>query len=81
MQADVPLLRRSHLLNNSLYFSPEFAAICQQSTDFHFPDLDKQFCMIQQNLEERQQKKLQKSGDHNETRNDEAFKTSTIEPG
>ena len=33
----------------------------QQSTDFHFPDLDKQFCIIQQNLE-KQQKRLQKSG-------------------
>ncbi len=41
-------------------FSVEFASICQRSTDFHFPDLDKQFCMIQQNLEERRKKKLQK---------------------
>ena len=59
----------------------EFAAICQQSTDFHFPDLDKQFCMIQQNLEKRQQKMLNKSGENTESRNDEAFKTSTIKSG
>ena len=37
--------------------------------------------MIQQNLEERRKRKLQASGGSTETRNDEAFKTSTIETG
>ncbi len=37
--------------------------------------------MIQQNLEERRKKKLQISGVGTETRNDEAFKTSTMETG
>ena len=34
---------------NYLYFSfVDFAAVCQQSTDFHFPDLDTQLRVIQQ---------------------------------
>ena len=66
---------------NFSLFSVEFASICQQSTDFHFPDLDKQFCMIQQNLEERQKKKLQINARDGGSRTDEAFKSSTIETG
>lgn len=35
-----------------------FAKICQQSgTEFHFPDLDKQLCLIQQNFEKRERAK------------------------
>ncbi|XP_028416448.1 protein C12orf4 homolog [Dendronephthya gigantea] len=67
-------------INSYTGIKKEFASICQQSTDFHFPDLDKQFCMIQQNLEERRQKKMQISGAI-DARNDEAFKTSTMETG
>ncbi|XP_031566423.1 protein C12orf4 homolog [Actinia tenebrosa] len=35
----------------------DFAAICQQSTEFHFPDLDKQLCLIQQSVEHRKRTK------------------------
>ncbi len=31
----------------------EFRNICMQSTDFHFSDLDKQLCAIEQTLEKR----------------------------
>lgn len=35
-----------------------FSQICQQSgTEFHFPDLDKQLCIIQQNFEKRERTK------------------------
>lgn len=35
-----------------------FAKICQQSgTEFHFPDLDKQLCLIQQSFERREHSK------------------------
>ena len=36
----------------------DFSKICQQSgTEFHFPDLDKQLCIIQQNFEKRERTK------------------------
>ena len=36
----------------------DFANICQQSgTEFHFPDLDKQLCLIQQSFEKRDRTK------------------------
>ncbi|XP_046861020.1 protein C12orf4 homolog [Xenia sp. Carnegie-2017] len=73
------LLVDSHI-NSYTGIKKEFAALCQQSTDFHFPDLDKQFCMIQQNLEERQ-KKMDGACDGTLHRNSEAFRSSTIEAG
>ena len=40
------------------FLSSDFAKICQQSgTEFHFPDLDKQLCLIQQNFEKRERAK------------------------
>jgi hypothetical protein len=45
----------------------EFAKVCEQSTDFHFPDLEQQFQRIEQNVmkgnEWRMQQKLLEEGD------------------
>ena len=45
----------------TLIFFTDFSKVCEQSTDFHFPDLDQQFAIIEQELalanEHRQQNK------------------------
>ncbi|XP_048758931.1 protein C12orf4 homolog [Ostrea edulis] len=45
----------------------EFSRVCEQSTDFHFPDLEQQFAIIEQELalanEYRQQNKLSEDAD------------------
>ena len=53
-------LKYVNLTVYSLYI--EFSAVCQESTDFHFPDLEQQFGMIEQEVfkanDWRQQQKI-----------------------
>ena len=48
-------------------FVSDFAQVCQQSTDFHFPDLEQQFANIEGDVvkanEWRTQKRLSEDGD------------------
>ncbi|XP_064618656.1 protein C12orf4 homolog [Lineus longissimus] len=54
-------------LNSYTGMKREFAKVCEQSSDFHFPDLEQQFQRIEQNVikgnEWRTQQKLLEEGD------------------
>ena len=51
----------------ALYLFVEFAKVCERSTDFHFPNLEQQFLVIEQQVnkasEVRAAKKLAEEGD------------------
>lgn len=45
---------------------PEFAKVCEQSTDFHFPNLEQQFANVEQQLKgvtDAQRKLVTEDGD------------------
>lgn len=54
-------------LNSYTGLKRDFSKVCEQSTDFHFPDLEQQFAIIEQELalanEHRQQHKLSEDAD------------------
>lgn len=59
-----------------------FAMICQQSgTEFHFPDLDKQLCLIQQMFEKRDRSKSNASEHQQLPSADAALRPLTLNTG
>ena len=60
----------------------DFARICQQSgTEFHFPDLDKQLCLIQQMFEKRDRSKSSASEHQQLPSADVALRPLTLNTG
>lgn len=65
-----------------LLLIPDFAKICQQSgTEFHFPDLDKQLCLIQQTFERRERTKSTASNRQQQAAADIALRPTTLNTG
>lgn len=69
-------------LNTSSGILSNFAKICQQSgTEFHFPDLDKQLCLIQQTFERRERTKSTASNHQQQAAADIALRSTTLNTG
>jgi len=65
-----------------LLLIPDFAKICQQSgSEFHFPDLDKQLCLIQQTFERRERTKSTASNHQQQAAADIALRPTTLNTG
>lgn len=60
----------------------DFAKICQKSgTEFHFPDLDKQLCLIQQLFERKEQSKSTAGSQQQLQSADSALRPLTLTTG
>lgn len=70
---------------NKIYyilFFLEFAKICQKSgTEFHFPDLDKQLCLIQQLFERKERSKSIAGSQQQVPSADSALRPITLNTG
>jgi len=67
---------------HKIFIFLDFAKICQKSgTEFHFPDLDKQLCLIQQLFERKEQSKSTASSQQQLQSADSALRPLTLTTG